>query len=295
MSVHAVLGPEALYRAVHRSRLASHILAPLLSFDCHSDRYLYATAMKLPWEAFMTVDSTFVIDAHVSGSHVSHSRYAAQKLKDALCDRFREQTGKRPSVDKDDPDVRINLVILQNRAVISLDAAMRRPDAIAAYVGIGQVINMQRNEAEGWRFVAFTRLVPLFPFNLLNYALGLTRIPLLHYVVTSFVFMLPGTVAYTYLGFAGREAVAGSTGTIRNGHAFHARRPAAPAKGRAFRRPHRRLGGLDASGQLQRPASRHLGALHGRMAHRHPGCSNGSRSAVRRRVPMAPMQWSWST
>ena len=71
-------------------------------------------------------------------------------------------------------------------------------------------------EAEGWRFVAFTRLVPLFPFNLLNYALGLTRIPLLHYVVTSFVFMLPGTVAYTYLGFAGREAVAGSTGTIRN-------------------------------------------------------------------------------
>ncbi len=122
LGVHAVLGPEALYRAVHRSRLASHILAPLLSFDCHSDRYLYATAMKLPWEAFMTVDSTFVIDAHVSGSHVSHSRYAAQKLKDALCDRFREQTGKRPSVDKDDPDVRINLVILQNRAVISLDA-----------------------------------------------------------------------------------------------------------------------------------------------------------------------------
>jgi uncharacterized membrane protein YdjX (TVP38/TMEM64 family)/rhodanese-related sulfurtransferase len=72
-------------------------------------------------------------------------------------------------------------------------------------------------EAEGWHFVAFTRLVPLFPFNLLNYALGLTRIPLLHYTLASFVFMLPGALAYTYLGYAGREAVAGGEGLIRNG------------------------------------------------------------------------------
>jgi uncharacterized membrane protein YdjX (TVP38/TMEM64 family)/rhodanese-related sulfurtransferase len=72
-------------------------------------------------------------------------------------------------------------------------------------------------EAEGWRFVGFTRLVPLFPFNLLNYALGLTRIPLLQYAVASLVFMLPGALAYTYLGYAGREAVAGGEGLIRNG------------------------------------------------------------------------------
>lgn len=71
-------------------------------------------------------------------------------------------------------------------------------------------------EAEGWRFVAFTRLVPLFPFNLLNYALGLTRIPLPHYLIASFVFMSPGTFAYAYLGYAGREAVAGGEGLIRN-------------------------------------------------------------------------------
>ena len=47
-------------------------------------------------------------------------------------------------------------------------------------------------EAEGWRFVAFVRLVPLFPFNLTNYALGLTRIGLLPYVVTSLLCMAPG-------------------------------------------------------------------------------------------------------
>lgn len=72
-------------------------------------------------------------------------------------------------------------------------------------------------EKEGWRFVAFVRLVPLFPFNLLNYALGLTRISLLHYVVASYVFMLPGAIAYTYLGYAGREAVAGGEGMIQKG------------------------------------------------------------------------------
>ena len=72
-------------------------------------------------------------------------------------------------------------------------------------------------EHEGWRFVAFTRLVPLFPFTLLNYALGLTRIRLSHYVIATFVFMLPGALAYTYLGYAGREAVAGGEGTIQKG------------------------------------------------------------------------------
>ena len=71
--------------------------------------------------------------------------------------------------------------------------------------------------AEGWRFVAFTRLVPLFPFNLLNYVLGLTRIPLVHYLFATCVFMLPGAVAYTYLGYAGREAAAGAENLIQKG------------------------------------------------------------------------------
>ncbi len=72
-------------------------------------------------------------------------------------------------------------------------------------------------EAEGWRFVAFVRLVPLFPFNLLNYALGLTRIRLLHYLLASAVCMAPGTIAYTYLGYAGREAFTGGADLVRKG------------------------------------------------------------------------------
>ena len=72
-------------------------------------------------------------------------------------------------------------------------------------------------EREDWRFVAFVRLVPLIPFNLLNYALGLTRIRLSRYVSVSYIAMLPATLAYTYLGYAGREAAAGGAGMIKKG------------------------------------------------------------------------------
>jgi uncharacterized membrane protein YdjX (TVP38/TMEM64 family) len=69
-------------------------------------------------------------------------------------------------------------------------------------------------EEEGWRFVAFVRLVPLFPFNLVNYAFGLTRIGLGEYAIASFACMTPGAVAYTYLGYAGLEAATGRAGAI---------------------------------------------------------------------------------
>jgi rhodanese-related sulfurtransferase/membrane protein DedA with SNARE-associated domain len=72
-------------------------------------------------------------------------------------------------------------------------------------------------EAEGWRFVAFVRLVPLFPFNLSNYVLGLTRIPLYHYVIATLVCMVPGAVAFTWLGHAGRSALGGEADAIRYG------------------------------------------------------------------------------
>jgi uncharacterized membrane protein YdjX (TVP38/TMEM64 family) len=72
-------------------------------------------------------------------------------------------------------------------------------------------------EQEGWRFVAFVRLVPLFPFNLVNYAFGLTRIRLVEFVLASVVFMVPGTIAYTYLGYAGRAVAAGEAGAIKVG------------------------------------------------------------------------------
>lgn len=76
-----------------------------------------------------------------------------------------------------------------------------------------QLINGVKNE--GWHFVAFTRLVPLFPFNLLNYALGLTKISFSQYSIATYICMLPGAIAYTYLGYAGKEAIAGDEGMVQ--------------------------------------------------------------------------------
>lgn len=72
-------------------------------------------------------------------------------------------------------------------------------------------------EGEGWRFVALVRLVPLFPFNLTNYALGLTRIGFLPYLLASLICMAPGAIAYAWLGHAGREALAGDASAVKYG------------------------------------------------------------------------------
>lgn len=70
-------------------------------------------------------------------------------------------------------------------------------------------------EQDGWQFVAFIRMVPVFPYAIANYLLGLTRIPFHHYLLATVVFMLPSTVAYTYIGYAGGQAIAGDTYAIR--------------------------------------------------------------------------------
>jgi uncharacterized membrane protein YdjX (TVP38/TMEM64 family) len=74
---------------------------------------------------------------------------------------------------------------------------------------------MRAVDTNGWRFVAFVRLVPLFPYNLLNYALGLTRIPLSRYALTSMICMIPGDIAYVYLGYTSGELATDGVTAVR--------------------------------------------------------------------------------
>ena len=76
---------------------------------------------------------------------------------------------------------------------------------------------MRSVDEEDWRFVAFVRLVPVIPYNIANYLLGITRIPFPRYVLATLVFMAPSTVAYTWLGHASRQAIAGDTENIQYG------------------------------------------------------------------------------
>jgi uncharacterized membrane protein YdjX (TVP38/TMEM64 family) len=74
---------------------------------------------------------------------------------------------------------------------------------------------MRSVDEEDWRLVAFVRLVPVIPYNIANYLLGITRIPFPRYVIATMVFMAPSTVAYTWIGHAGRQAIAGDTENIQ--------------------------------------------------------------------------------
>ncbi|MDE2996899.1 MAG: THUMP domain-containing protein [Bacteroidota bacterium] len=118
--------PAVLRRIVYCARIPTRVLAPLATFDCHSDRYLYKRAIEeVDWLNLIGVEKTFSIFATVSNSRIRHSKYAALKLKDAIVDSIRKETGSRPSVDRHNPDVSLNLHIENNRATISLDVAGR--------------------------------------------------------------------------------------------------------------------------------------------------------------------------
>lgn len=109
-----------------------------------------------------------------------------------------------------------NLTAATTGAIISFIAARYLAhDWVEQKTG-GRLKSLKQGvETEGWKFVAFVRLVPLFPFNLLNYALGLTKIKLSHYSIATYICMLPGAIAYTYIGYVGREALAGDEAVIQ--------------------------------------------------------------------------------
>jgi putative N6-adenine-specific DNA methylase len=117
---------KTLRRIVYCARIPTRVLAPLATFDCHSDRYLYKRACEeVDWMSLIGTHKTFAIFATVSNSRINHSKYAALKLKDAIVDTIRRETGSRPSVERHNPDVSLNLHIDNNRALISLDVAGR--------------------------------------------------------------------------------------------------------------------------------------------------------------------------
>jgi len=112
-----------LYRVNQRSRLVSRVLAPLAAFSCFSEQALYDAARAIEWERILAPEQTFAVFAHVGESRISHSHYAALRLKDAVVDRFRERVDRRPDVDTEHPDVWIHLAVRNDRALVSLDTS----------------------------------------------------------------------------------------------------------------------------------------------------------------------------
>jgi putative N6-adenine-specific DNA methylase len=112
-----------IYKINYTSRLLSRVLAPLMTFYCDNPNVLLKTAEQIAWEELFPIDKTFAISASVSNSKITNSLYASLCLKDGIADYFRAKFGKRPDVDTSNPDIRFNLHIEKDRAVISLDTS----------------------------------------------------------------------------------------------------------------------------------------------------------------------------
>ena len=112
-----------MYKANLCLRTAIKILKPFKSFKISSEEELYTEIKKIAWEDFMDVKDTLAIDATVHSEQFTHSKYIAQKTKDAVVDRFREKFGSRPDVDLDFPTLRINVHIEHNYCNVSLDSS----------------------------------------------------------------------------------------------------------------------------------------------------------------------------
>ncbi|CEG58716.1 TVP38/TMEM64 family protein [Legionella fallonii] len=72
-------------------------------------------------------------------------------------------------------------------------------------------------DEKGWMFVALLRLFPIVPFNIVNYGLGITGIRFRLYIITTFIFLIPAEIIYTYFGYAGIDALSNPGHFYRNG------------------------------------------------------------------------------
>ncbi len=112
-----------MYKANLGLRTAIKILKPFKSFKITSEEDLYREVNNIAWEEFMDFTDTLAIDATVHSEKFTHSKYIAQKTKDAIVDRFREKFGQRPDVDLDFPTLRINVHIENEHCNLSLDSS----------------------------------------------------------------------------------------------------------------------------------------------------------------------------
>ena len=108
-------GPlAALYRANLHLRSASRVLQLLTDLRCDGPDDLYAAAREIPWEEFMRPDGTMAVSAQGLLPGIDNSMFAALRVKDAVCDRFRDLFGQRPDIDVKQPMLRINVQLYES-------------------------------------------------------------------------------------------------------------------------------------------------------------------------------------
>lgn len=112
-----------MYKANLALRTALKILKPIYHFRAFNEASLYKGIQGVDWSKYLSAHQSFVVDVTLHSDHFNHSQFVALKTKDAIVDQFREKFGKRPNIDKDFPDLRINVHIDRDQCSVSLDSS----------------------------------------------------------------------------------------------------------------------------------------------------------------------------
>lgn len=109
------------YRACLWSRLANKILLPMASFEAESQEALYDGVRELRWEEHLSPNGSLLVDFIGTNDAIRNTQFGALKVKDAIVDCLRDFSGERPSIAKRDPDLRVNVRLARNKAIVSID------------------------------------------------------------------------------------------------------------------------------------------------------------------------------
>ena len=112
-----------LYKSNFYLRSAIRILMPINSFRINDAKDLYSSVYNFGWEDYIKVNNTFIIESVLNTDFFSHSLFVSQRVKDGIVDRFRKLYNKRPDVDIENPDIKINIHISKDICTISLDSS----------------------------------------------------------------------------------------------------------------------------------------------------------------------------
>ena len=112
-----------MYRANYCLRTALSVLKPIAEFNAKNEDTYYKEIGRIDWDEYMQLNETLAITVTTNSTIFTHSQYAAQKAKDAIVDQFRRRTGKRPNVDTENPDLRIEIHIAEKHVTVLLNSS----------------------------------------------------------------------------------------------------------------------------------------------------------------------------
>jgi 23S rRNA (guanine2445-N2)-methyltransferase / 23S rRNA (guanine2069-N7)-methyltransferase len=113
--------PADAYRACLWLRTANRVLMPVSRFEAPDADALYDAIKRMPWEQDVSPDGTLAVDFGGTSDTLTNTQFGAQKVKDAIVDRFRDLTGRRPDVDRTRPDLLVNCHLYRGLATVSID------------------------------------------------------------------------------------------------------------------------------------------------------------------------------